>query len=336
MGRGQPFVFCRDGAKRSFDRAVDSREKLHRSSPPSGFTVLELLVVLAVIALVVTLILPAIQSARDAARRIGCSNNLRQIGVALQSYHATEKCLPSGWVLEVPIGRDSSNGWGWLAMLLPMMDQKPLFNAINFNHHLGNECNETARLTVVESFVCPADHTPKQVPFYWRSLSSAVRGASRAASPWSAGSVSTNGEILFHVAGANYAGVFGIEDPDDRCDTHGLGVFSLNSSARFADMLDGASQTLIVGERSASRMGTTWTGMHVGEEEGPERVVGFVDHSPNDPAADEAEFSSRHVGGVHFLLGDGSVRFLSDHMDRAVFRSLATRCGQEVIGHDRF
>jgi len=141
---------------------------------------------------------------------------------------------------------------------------------------------------------------------------------------------------MFEVAGASYLGVFGVKDPDDRPDVPGDGVFSLNSAARLADMVDGPSQTLIVGERSARRLAGTWTGMHPLEEEGPERVVGFTDHAPNDPEADEAEFSSRHPNGTHFLFGDGSVRFITDGIDRSLFQALGTRGGQELIGNSGF
>ena len=141
---------------------------------------------------------------------------------------------------------------------------------------------------------------------------------------------------MFEVAGASYFGVYGTQDPDDQPGVRGAGVFSLNSATRFADLVDGASQTLIVGERSARRLSGTWTGMHPHEEEGAERVVGHVVYAPNDPEADEAEFSSRHSGGLHFLFGDGSVRFLHDDIDRAVYQALATCGGQEPIGRFGF
>jgi prepilin-type processing-associated H-X9-DG protein len=142
---------------------------------------------------------------------------------------------------------------------------------------------------------------------------------------------------MFEVAGASYAGVFGPEDPvGDPPDSIGPGAFFANSRARAADFLDGAGHTAVVGERSARRLATTWTGMHPDEEEGPERVIGFTEGSPNDPAADEASFSSRHSGGVHFLFGDGSVRFLRDHMDRAVYEAIGTRAGEESAGRAEF
>ena len=143
--------------------------------------------------------------------------------------------------------------------------------------------------------------------------------------------------IMFEVAGSSYAGVFGPEDPKgNMAGAVGPGTFFANSRTRVADFQDGLSQTLIVGERSARRIGATWTGMHQLEEEGPERVIGFTDYNPNAPEADEASFTSRHPGGVHFLLGDGSVRFLSDQIEQSVYHALGTRAGQELVGGTEF
>jgi prepilin-type N-terminal cleavage/methylation domain-containing protein/prepilin-type processing-associated H-X9-DG protein len=306
-------------------------------SAPAGFTVIELLVCLAIIAALCVIVLPAVQQARESARQVQCKNNLHQIGVALNSYLATTRCFPPGWIVETPVRDDSQNGWGWLAMLLPEAEQGPLFNSINFQHHLQQPVNETARVTVIESFVCPSDHLPTRVPFYRKGTTgpSSTFATSLASDSLPATNPSTT-SIMFDVAGASYVGVFGTEDPDDRPDVLGDGVFSLNSTRRFSDLLDGASQTLVVGERSARRLAATWTGMHPMEEEGPERVIGFADHTPNDPAADEAEFSSRHPGGAHFLFGDGSTHFLSDHMDRRIYRAFGTRGGQEIVDRLEF
>lgn len=302
-----------------------------------GFTVIELLVCLAIIVVLCAIVLPAVQQVRESARQVQCKNNLHQIGLALNSYHATTRCFPPGWIVETPIEQDSHNGWGWLAMLLPAADQGPLFNTINFQHHLQQAVNETARLTVVSTFVCPSDHLTARVPFYPKRPDAGANVAPSLSAGGKGPAASPGGSsIMFEVAGASYFGVFGTEDPDDRPDVVGDGVFSLNSARRFADLLDGASQTIVVGERSARRLAGTWTGMHPMEAEGPERVIGFVDHTPNDPEADEAEFSSRHPGGVHFLFGDGSVRYLSDQIDRQAYKALGTRSGQESFGQTAF
>lgn len=294
-----------------------------------AFTVIELLVVLAVVAVLCMLVLPAVQRAREAARQVQCRNQLHQIGLALHSYHAAEQCFPSGWILAKPVSESSENGWGWPAMLLPRLEQAELFHSINFAEHVRAESNQTCRLTVLDGFLCPSDHAPHVVPFFRRSGDDREDGGRSEAH--------TNmGDVMFEVAGSSYVGVFGDHDPDDRPDVHGDGLFGLNSRVRFADIVDGTSHTLAVGERSATRLASTWTGMHPSEEEGPERVVGFAERSPNHPLADEAEFSSRHPVGVHFLFGDGSVRFIGDMVDEVIYRSLATRAGQEAVRSESF
>jgi hypothetical protein len=133
---------------------------------------------------------------------------------------------------------------------------------------------------------------------------------------------------LFEVGRSNYVGVFGTEeielDP-----SHGDGSFFHNSKVRFADILDGLSNTMVVGERSSKIGGSTWVGMIHGATEAMARVVGATDHVPNDVAAHFDDFSSYHASGAHFTLGDGSVRIISDDIDLGVYRALATRAGGE-------
>jgi prepilin-type processing-associated H-X9-DG protein/prepilin-type N-terminal cleavage/methylation domain-containing protein len=303
-----------------------------------GFTVLELLVVLAVVLIMCALILPAMQHAREASRQVRCKNQLHQIGVALHAYHERTNCLPPGWIIEVPIGENSQNGWGWLAMLLPHLDQSIVVNSINFNLHLGNESNKTARMCAVEAFVCPSDNVPARIPFYLADeptiqLPNPVTRQGDTSDPNRMASHS----VMFEVATSSYVGVFGPDvQPFDPVDAAGSGIFFANSKSRFGDVTDGLSQTLVVGERKASWICSTWTGIHQLEEERFERVVGFTNNPPNSSSSDEAEFSSRHPGGVNFLFGDGSVRFISDHIDRTTYQALGTRSGQEVIGMPKF
>jgi len=293
-----------------------------------AFTVIELLVVLAVIALLCAIVLPAVQQARESARQVQCKNNLHQIGVALHSYQAATGTLPPGWIMKTPVDRESQNGWGWLAMCLPQIEQAQLFNSINFGQHVGTSANFTARLTPIEAFMCPSEHVPARVPYYLDT---------NAGSSFASMYNSTANGLLFEVAGASYPGVFGPADPHgDLSDAIGPGAFFANSRTRPGDIIDGLSQTVIVGERSARHLATTWTGMHQLDEEGPERVIGFTEGTPNAPDADEAGFSSRHPGGAHFLLGDGAVRFLGDHMESGLYKALSTRAGQELVGRSEF
>jgi len=290
--------------------------------------VLELLVVASIVLLLAGLLLPALERARDSARRVQCRNNLRQIGLALHAYQSTSCCYPPGWVLEQPVRASSRNGWGWLAMLLSTAGEQPTYNQINFSCHLADEANRTARLTVIEWFLCPAERATRHVVFYRRGQSAGLESLREQAE-----SVPP-GRPMLVVAAASYAGVFGTFDPDD-CHRAADGTFGQNRGRRPEEFVDGLACTAVVGERSARRLPTTWTGMHQDEVEGPERVVGFMQDGPNRPGADEAEFSSRHHGGVHLLFADGSVRFISDRIDVEVYRALATVAGGELAGTGR-
>src|SRR5262249_41654729 len=123
----------------------------------AGFTILELVVVLSIIVVLSAVVLPAVQRAREGVRQVQCKNNLHQIGVALHSYHAAMNCFPPGWIISTPVDHDSRNGWGWLAMLLPSLDQGPVFNGINFDLHLQDQANQTVRTVALEAFICPSD-----------------------------------------------------------------------------------------------------------------------------------------------------------------------------------
>src|SRR4029077_18917949 len=124
-----------------------------------AFTLIELLVVIAIISVLIALLLPAVQAAREAARRASCVNNLKQLGIALHNYHDTMGAFPPGYLsIMGPVTFDNTGpGWGWAARTLNQMEQSPLFNSINFVLGIEFPANQTARLTVVASFLCPTD-----------------------------------------------------------------------------------------------------------------------------------------------------------------------------------
>jgi len=288
-----------------------------------GFTLIELLVVIAIIGILLALLLPAVQQAREAARRTQCQNNLKQIGIAVHNYHDLHGGLPPGWV-GVTQGQPDVNGpsgLGWAAMLLPSLDQTPLYKTINTRVSTLNPVNQTPRTTTLSVFRCPSDPSNPT---------------------WTLHSEEQPGRTLTRLAAANYAGVFGttsVEEchdlpPGQSC--HGNGVFSHNSHVRFRDLVDGASNTMVCGERKtdASRdWHSTWFGVIHGGEECHARILGSADHPPNAAAGHLDDFSSQHASGVHFLFGDGRVRFLSENINRAIYQGLATRSGGELLGN---
>lgn len=270
-----------------------------------GFTLVELLVVIAIIGILVALLLPAIQYARESARRTQCSSNLRNVGVALQNFHDSYGSFPAGWNADVP---DGEPGWGWGAYLLGHLEQNSLLDSqIHLDAHIDEPENEIARATVIPIYLCPSD--PGEKKFMLTGLHNP----------------------LFEIAKSNYVGVFGSEeievDP-----SNGDGVFFHNSRIRLADIiLDGTSNTLAIGERSSKLGSSTWVGMVHGATDAMARVVGSADHTPNDPHAHFDDFSSYHATGAHFALADGSVRLINSDIDWAVYQGLCTRRGGEAV-----
>jgi prepilin-type N-terminal cleavage/methylation domain-containing protein/prepilin-type processing-associated H-X9-DG protein len=310
----------------------------------SGFTLIEVLVVIAIIGVLVGLLLPAVQMAREAARRTQCTNNLKQMGIALISYHDTVGVFPMGYAARGPFVdglTDTGPGWSWASMILPQMDQRPLFAAINFSLDVSDPANATAAQTRLTAYLCPSDVPP--------STSFAVANGA--------------GIELARVAPSSYTACVGGEETaadlgyDGR--GKGRGVFYRNSATKMTDIRDGASATALVYERCWGKGQGTWTGAVPNAQ----IRVGPLNTSPNPPTRDVFaptlvqshshyinfdidedcgmdDVSSLHPGGAHFLFGDGSVRFqksngpleASGNMRRIV--AYGTRAGGEVIPSD--
>ncbi len=133
-----------------------------------GFTVIEILVVIAIIALLVALLLPAVQAAREAARRAHCVNNLKQIGLALHNYHGVMGVFPSGHASAANGTEDYGPGWGWGVMILGQLEQPAVYNAINFGQQIPSPESQTARSTTLVSFLCPS--SPPNSPLSFSGL----------------------------------------------------------------------------------------------------------------------------------------------------------------------
>ncbi len=285
----------------------------------TAFTLVELLVVITIIGILIALLLPAVQAAREAARRASCTNNLKQIGVALHMYHDTHRCLPSGWFSFDPSTRRAyalgEPGWGWASRILPFLEQGSVeANLVNDRYSILDSHNDKARVFPLGVFRCPSD-IGKSVWTYEEDDLSAVDFAT-----------------------GNYVGVFGTTDTHacaslavgTQCTADG--VFYHNSNVRFNDILDGLSQTLMVGERTSVLEYATWVGARPTADCGPGRVVGTASYPPNSQASDIHNFSSLHPAGTNFLSADGSVRMISQTIDTSVYHALSTRANSDVVG----
>lgn len=291
----------------------------------TGFTLVELLVVIAIIGVLVALLLPAVQAAREAARRVSCFNNMKQIGLALHNYHDTHKVFPMGWNgLEATTNRpyaEGTPGWAWGSFALPYLEQATLADGVvRYTLPILDPANQVARETFLPVFRCPSD-TPADKLF-------------------TLGLEGSPNTPLVTLATASYVGVHGTVELHD-CEGLPIGVqcrsdgtFYHLSSTRFADILDGTSNTFAVGERSAMAGFSTWVGVAQGGDEAFARVLGITDHPPNSEHPHLDDFGSQHPGGTNFVLADGSVRLISETVDLAVYRAYATRAGGEVATLD--
>jgi type II secretory pathway pseudopilin PulG len=272
----------------------------------SAFTILELLVVVGIMGMLMAIILPAVGSAREAARRTQCISQMRQIGIALHSYHEISGCLPPGCQWEWT----RQSAYGWNVPLLPFLEQSATYQRLDRNRSLFDPVNEGSREAPMGLLVCPSDIADSTFMFYHDD------------------STATPGAPLFRVSTASYVGVFGSVEPDedpDPLNVPGDGAFIDGRSLRFADFQRGLSNTLFVGERTMERVPSTWVGFDIRADDGLCRLVGMAQTTPNCEPCDECEFSSRHHGGAMFLWGDGRVRMISENVDSAEYQRFARR-----------
>ena len=301
---------------------------LQQRHRPLGFTLIELLVVIAIIAILIGLLLPAVQKVREAAARMSCSNNLKQIGLGLHNYESTFGKLPPGYTSGTATvdGDNLGPGWGWATYLLPYIEQENLYRQINLNLDIIHSSNSVARTTVLRAYRCPSD-APKADKF---------------------DVVSDTGGVLCQLAFANYVGCGGTYEVSGFPDTN-TGIAMRNFGYRLTDVKDGTSNTIFVTERQSkfSPM-TSWVGAVTGainpplnpaleDELGQTFILtqtGEIDEArtPNNPFGHVEDASSRHIGGVNAVFGDGSVRFIRNTIAPYQWVGLGTRNGGEVLG----
>lgn len=286
-----------------------------------GFTLVELLVVIAIIGILVGLLLPAVQAAREAARRMQCSNNVRQLGLAVHNYESANRRIPSGWIANNAHGEP---GWGWAAALLPFMEGSNLHNQIDFRVPIEDPVHAQVRITVVPTFICPSDAGADLFEI------AAGDGHDHEHDHAAFEGVDDAPEKLFRLSKSNLIGMFGTFELED-APYNGDGMFYGNSRIKFRDVTDGLSNTLMVGERGSRLGGSLWQGNIPEAAEPHARILGVADHGPNDAHAHFEDFSSYHTNGANFMRADVSVTFLSNSIDLRVYQAMATRAGGEVV-----
>jgi prepilin-type N-terminal cleavage/methylation domain-containing protein len=329
------------------------------SSQRRAFTLIELLVVIAIIGILIALLLPAVQKIREAAARMQCTNNLKQIGLALHNYHDSFNMFPPGYVDGnlVPAStpdNDVGPGWGWSSFLLPDLEQGNVYNQINFNQKCAMGVNVQICQTPLKVFQCPSDPYQQTFPIYDSTFSTPIAMVAHS------NYLGCNGwEECFNNAGGGAQGQ-GADGLTGGFGAAGNGLFFRNSKSRFADVSDGLSNTIFVGERSGNHSPSTWTGAVTGGRvpawmanqppspysppPGPpydnadfdEALVlshGNATHLPSAdfPIFDPDTFYSMHTGrGANFVFGDGSVHFLTSGINPRTYQALCTIAGGEV------
>ncbi len=262
----------------------------------SAFTLIELLVVIAIIGVLIGLLLPAVQAAREAARRAQCTNNLKQIGLALHGYHDSFATFPAGGWIYLPIQPRTLNmNIGWSAVILNTLEQRALFDGLNFGFGYDTPANSTATYPVLAVYLCPSE--PRQS--LWNPYP---------------------GDTYLH-ADADYGGMYGERMLTNNSPARGALIF--NQCLPMATIVDGTSQTLQVGEDPEAVHAQWSSGHNVFDQAAP------INARPRSEFGEE--LTSQHPGGVNVLFTDGSVRFLKNSTAVRVLAALCTRNGAEVV-----
>ncbi|PHQ36891.1 DUF1559 domain-containing protein [Rhodopirellula bahusiensis] len=322
-------------SRRSPAQTCTNQTPARQTTSTRGFTLVELLVVIAIIGVLVGLLLPAVQSAREAARRMQCGNNLKQIGLGLHVYHDTFNKFPYGW---------DNRGMTWSGHILPQIEQANLYQTLIFQESgLGNwgtddGPNEEACETVIPTYRCPSMALPLHMDYNGipQRVPASYRGV--------AGTLATSDDTSTALPDT-----ISLESLDQD------GIFYACSKTKFRDILDGTSNTIMIGESYNNpkfvKDGQGMDYWYIGAPQtDPCRCDGGTGGTEFSEVAGvtitpvnaikraplmsgrlmELAFGSYHVGGAHFLKCDGSVTFLTESLAEDVYDALGSRDGGEI------
>jgi prepilin-type N-terminal cleavage/methylation domain-containing protein/prepilin-type processing-associated H-X9-DG protein len=303
----------------------------------TAFTLVELLVVIAIIGILVALLLPAVQAAREAARRTQCQNRFKQVGLSLHNYHQAIGRFPPGQIWD-----DDFIGWSWGVYALPYVEQGSIYNRLDFGDGFTSSVNFPLMGTLLDGFLCPSSPNTDS----WIECCSGLQNG-----PNPVDDIRQSNMAGVSDSRANGEGNMALSVA--RSDGNGM-LFNRNS-VKFKHVTDGTTNTLFVGEITSAQgehpsQGTAWIGHSWANWNCQATALGIngigsVPGGRND-AIDpldgdggnrhseyyrEVSFSSFHPGGAHFLMVDGSVRLISENVNQFTLAALTTRDGGEVV-----
>ncbi len=286
---------------------IQPKLTMHRKR---GFTLVELLVVIAIIGILVGLLLPAVQAAREAARRASCINNLMQLGLAVHHFEFNMEHLPSGVIDSAGPIRNEALGQhvSWIVQILPQIEEGNAYKKFDISAGAYAASNQPVRQHNIQLLTCPSD------PMVYRAENLAL---------------------------SSYVGCY--NSTEAPIDANNDGLLFLNSKIRFADILDGSSHTLLLGEGPIAKDDLGWVS---GTRSTLRNCVGILNPNyfsalNNNSSSDEDQsevdslhvggFGSSHTGGANFVFADGAVQFLSQNIDQKTFEQLGNRADGEMV-----
>ena len=319
-----------------------------KSNAARAFTLVELLVVIAIIGILVALLLPAVQAAREAARRAKCVNNMKQIGIAVQNHHDTYKYQPQYHAAVLTATQTPANytytmpGPVWTVLILPFMEEQPLYDACNKKVKMNDASNREWVKQIVAAYVCPSNQTAAN-PVFTDRADAGGNNPNPALGLYYAASMGPTEPDSCPLCPAGSTGsatnyccqakAYGWHDYAGKVADSSTGMFGRNMGLRkFKQITDGLSNTFLVGEtlpELCSYQGAWGPNFSLA---GTSIPMNATQKCPAPPGCHNTGcgFKSPHPGGVHFLMVDASVQFVPESIDFQVYNALGTRAGNEV------